>query len=80
VLELLVLGLIFIPLEGMFALREKRVFRAGWQTDLKHFFVSHPCWCGGMRRSLGRRGGRRRRCCVPRAHCRKKARPDLHRT
>jgi sterol desaturase/sphingolipid hydroxylase (fatty acid hydroxylase superfamily) len=41
VLELLVLGLIFIPIEGLFALREQRVFREGWQTDLKHFFVSH---------------------------------------
>jgi sterol desaturase/sphingolipid hydroxylase (fatty acid hydroxylase superfamily) len=41
ILELLVLGLIFIPLEGLFALRKQRVFREGWQTDLKHFFVSH---------------------------------------
>jgi sterol desaturase/sphingolipid hydroxylase (fatty acid hydroxylase superfamily) len=41
VLELLALGLLFIPLERMFALREQRIFRRGWQTDLKHFFVSH---------------------------------------
>jgi sterol desaturase/sphingolipid hydroxylase (fatty acid hydroxylase superfamily) len=41
VLELLVLGLLFIPLERAFRLREQRIFRAGWQTDLKHFFVSH---------------------------------------
>jgi sterol desaturase/sphingolipid hydroxylase (fatty acid hydroxylase superfamily) len=41
VLELLVLGLVFIPLERAFALRRQRIFRAGWQTDLKHFFVSH---------------------------------------
>ena len=41
VLELLVLGLLFIPLERLFALREQRIFRPGWQTDLKHFFVSH---------------------------------------
>jgi sterol desaturase/sphingolipid hydroxylase (fatty acid hydroxylase superfamily) len=41
VLELLVLGLVFIPLENLFALRDQRVFREGWQTDLKHFFVSH---------------------------------------
>ena len=41
VLELLVLGLIFIPLEALFPLRVQRVFREGWQTDLKHFFVSH---------------------------------------
>jgi sterol desaturase/sphingolipid hydroxylase (fatty acid hydroxylase superfamily) len=41
VLELLVLGLIFIPMERLFALRRQRIFRSGWQTDLKHFFVSH---------------------------------------
>ena len=41
VLELLVLGLVFIPLEGVFPLRAQRAFRPGWQTDLKHFFVSH---------------------------------------
>jgi sterol desaturase/sphingolipid hydroxylase (fatty acid hydroxylase superfamily) len=41
VLELLVLGLLFIPLERLFALHRQRIFRAGWQTDLKHFFVSH---------------------------------------
>jgi sterol desaturase/sphingolipid hydroxylase (fatty acid hydroxylase superfamily) len=41
VLELLVLGLVFVPLEGLFPLRVQRVFREGWQTDLKHFFVSH---------------------------------------
>lgn len=41
VLELLVLALIFVPLEGLFPLREQRVLREGWQTDLKHFFVSH---------------------------------------
>ncbi|MBT9489844.1 MAG: sterol desaturase family protein [Rubrivivax sp.] len=41
VLELLVLGLVFIPLEGVFPLRRHGVFRPGWQTDLKHFFVSH---------------------------------------
>ena len=41
VLELLVLGLVFVPLEGLFPLRAQRVLREGWQTDLKHFFVSH---------------------------------------
>ncbi len=41
VLELLVLGLVFIPLERLFRLREQRIFRAGWQTDLMHFFISH---------------------------------------
>ena len=41
ILELLVLGLLFIPLERVYALRSQRIFRTGWQTDLKHFFVSH---------------------------------------
>jgi sterol desaturase/sphingolipid hydroxylase (fatty acid hydroxylase superfamily) len=41
VLELLVLGLVFIPVEALFPLRKQKVLREGWQTDLKHFFVSH---------------------------------------
>lgn len=41
VLELLVLALIFVPLEGLFPLRKQNVLREGWQTDIKHFFVSH---------------------------------------
>jgi len=41
VLELLVLGLLFVPLERLFKLRPQKIFRRGWQTDLKHFFVSH---------------------------------------
>ncbi|MEX0960299.1 MAG: sterol desaturase family protein [Burkholderiales bacterium] len=41
ILELLVLGLIFVPMEGLFPLRVQKVLREGWQTDLKHFFVSH---------------------------------------
>lgn len=41
VLELLVLALIFVPLEGLFPLRTQNVLREGWQTDIKHFFVSH---------------------------------------
>lgn len=41
VLELLVLGMIFIPVEALFWLRRQKVLRQGWQIDLKHFFVSH---------------------------------------
>lgn len=42
ILDLLVLALVFLPLERMLALHpEQRVFRAGWRTDLAHFFVSH---------------------------------------
>ena len=41
VLELLVLALVFVPVEGLWPLRPQKVLREGWQTDLKHFFVSH---------------------------------------
>jgi len=42
VLELLILALLFIPMERIWALHDRqRIFRAGWQTDVKHFFVSH---------------------------------------
>ena len=41
VLELLLLALLFVPMERLWTLRESRVFRGGWQTDLKHFFLSH---------------------------------------
>jgi len=42
VLDLLVLALVFVPLERAFALaRDQRILRAGWRTDLAHFFVSH---------------------------------------
>lgn len=40
-LELLVLGLVFVPMERLWALHDQKILRAGWQTDLKHFFVSH---------------------------------------
>jgi len=42
VLDLLVLALLFVPLERAFArVREQRILRGGWRTDLAHFFVSH---------------------------------------
>ena len=42
VLDLLVLALVFLPLERLFALHPSQyVFRRGWRTDLAHFFVSH---------------------------------------
>jgi lathosterol oxidase len=41
-LNVLVLALLFVPLERMFARRpEQPIFRPGWQTDLAHFAVSH---------------------------------------
>lgn len=41
ILELLVLGLLFIPMERLWAQTDQPIFRVGWQTDLKHLFVSH---------------------------------------
>jgi lathosterol oxidase len=42
VLDLLLLALVFVPLERAFArLREQRVLRAGFATDVAHFFASH---------------------------------------
>jgi sterol desaturase/sphingolipid hydroxylase (fatty acid hydroxylase superfamily) len=42
VLDLLLLALVFLPLERMFALHaSQHIFRRGWRTDLAHFFVSH---------------------------------------
>ena len=42
VLDLLVLALVFVPLERAFALaRAQRILRFGWRTDLAHFFISH---------------------------------------
>jgi lathosterol oxidase len=42
VLDLLILALVFVPLERAFALmREQRILRSGWRTDLAHFLASH---------------------------------------
>ena len=41
-LDLLLLAVVFVPLERAFArLPEQPVFRRGWRTDLAYFFVSH---------------------------------------
>lgn len=40
-LELLLLGALFVPMERLWMLRDQKIFRTGWQTDLKHFFASH---------------------------------------
>ena len=41
-LNLLLLAVVFVPLERLYALRpEQDVFRPGWTTDTLHFFVSH---------------------------------------
>ncbi len=41
-LNLFVLGLVFVPIEVLFArLPEQGFFRRGWLTDLLHFLVSH---------------------------------------
>lgn len=41
VLDILLVALIFIPLERLFARRPQAVLRPHWQTDLQHFFFSH---------------------------------------
>jgi sterol desaturase/sphingolipid hydroxylase (fatty acid hydroxylase superfamily) len=42
VLDLLLLVLVFVPVERAFARHpEQPVFRRGWRTDLAHFFASH---------------------------------------
>lgn len=42
ILTLLVLTLVFVPMERLFPYRhDQSVFRRGWITDLQHFFVSH---------------------------------------
>src|SRR6266404_3328728 len=41
-LDLLLMALIFVPLERLFArLREQDIFRPGWITDLAYFGTSH---------------------------------------
>lgn len=41
VLSLLVTGLLFIPMERLWPLRDQAVFRKGWQVDLSYFFANH---------------------------------------
>jgi sterol desaturase/sphingolipid hydroxylase (fatty acid hydroxylase superfamily) len=36
-----VLVAVFVPMERLFALHPRRVFRKGWTTDLVHFFVTN---------------------------------------
>ena len=43
VIELFLLGVVFVPMERLWALHEQKIFRLGWQTDLKHLFLSHTC-------------------------------------
>jgi sterol desaturase/sphingolipid hydroxylase (fatty acid hydroxylase superfamily) len=40
-IALLVLALIFVPLERIFSLRPSPILRRGWRTDVAHFFASH---------------------------------------
>lgn len=40
-LDLLILAMLFVPLEQLFARRDQDLFRDGWKTDLAHFGVSH---------------------------------------
>ncbi len=40
-LALVFLAALFIPLERVWALREAPLLRAGWKTDVVHFFATH---------------------------------------
>jgi sterol desaturase/sphingolipid hydroxylase (fatty acid hydroxylase superfamily) len=40
VIGMVVLALIFIPLERLFALRPRRILRAGWRTDVVHYLIN----------------------------------------
>jgi len=40
VIGLIVLAIIFIPLERLFALRPRRILRAGWRTDVIHYLIN----------------------------------------
>ena len=41
ILSLLVLALLFVPMERLWPLKPQKIFREGWQTDLAHFFTNH---------------------------------------
>ena len=42
ILNLFFLALVFVPMERVFGrLRDQKIFRRGWKTDVAHFFASH---------------------------------------
>jgi sterol desaturase/sphingolipid hydroxylase (fatty acid hydroxylase superfamily) len=40
VIGMVVLAIIFIPLERLFALRPRQILRAGWRTDVVHYLIN----------------------------------------
>jgi sterol desaturase/sphingolipid hydroxylase (fatty acid hydroxylase superfamily) len=40
VIGMVVLAIIFIPLERLFALRPRRILRSGWRTDVVHYLIN----------------------------------------
>jgi sterol desaturase/sphingolipid hydroxylase (fatty acid hydroxylase superfamily) len=40
VIGMVVLAIIFIPLERLFALRPREILRAGWRTDVVHYLIN----------------------------------------
>jgi sterol desaturase/sphingolipid hydroxylase (fatty acid hydroxylase superfamily) len=40
VIGMVVLAVIFIPLERMFALRPRKILRVGWRTDVVHYLIN----------------------------------------
>jgi len=48
IVGMVVLAVIFIPLEKLFALHPQRVFRAGWKTDVVHLAVNNLVSTAGL--------------------------------
>lgn len=44
---LVILFVIFVPLEKLFTIRPQRIFRKGWLTDTAHFLINE-----GLRKAL----------------------------
>lgn len=41
ILDILIVALLFIPIESVFYRLKQKIFRQNWQTDFYHFLVSH---------------------------------------
>jgi sterol desaturase/sphingolipid hydroxylase (fatty acid hydroxylase superfamily) len=48
VIALVVLAIIFIPLERLFALRPRQILRRGWRTDVVHYLINGAALKAGV--------------------------------
>ncbi len=48
VIALVVLAIIFIPLERLFALRPRQILRQGWRTDVVHYLINGAALKAGV--------------------------------